>query len=106
MSDTDSKVIRSIGLHPRFSELVRRRSRLSSTLMIMVLSTYSLLIALVCFYPKLLGNTVSENSPITYAVLLSVFVVVFGACMTALYVRRANTELDELSDRVVWEAQK
>ena len=106
MLDSYSRAVEAIRRHPGFKELVRRRGRLSLTLLALMLGTYFVLITLVAFAPGLLMQPLVEGSKITVGVFFAVFVIVFGIVMTGVYVRRANSELDELSDRVVMEAVK
>jgi uncharacterized membrane protein (DUF485 family) len=106
MQDSISRTVEAIRRDPRFDELVRRRRRLSLTLLALVLGTYFGLTTLVAFAPGLLLRPVADGSLVTVGILFAVSVIVLGGVMTGVYVRRANTELDELGARVLAEARQ
>ena len=60
----------------------------------------------VAFAPESLGNPIAEGSRWTVGVTLELFLFVFFWVTTVIYVRRANTEFDTLSQEIVRDAWK
>lgn len=86
--------------NPKFQELVDKRSSYAWTLSIAMLVIYFAFILIVAFGKGLLaapigGATMTWGIPIGVGVIISAFV------LTGLYVRRANTEFDELNRQIM-----
>ncbi len=93
--------------NPKFEQLVRARSRLSWTLSLIVLVLFFGLILTVAFNPQLMGQRLGgETSAFTLGVAVIFTLFVFFWVLTALYVRRANTEFDELTRRILADATR
>src|SRR5512137_2969790 len=92
--------------NPKFQELVSRRSRFAWTLAAVVLSMFYGFVMVVAFNPVSLGQPLSEGSMLTVGVAVEFFMFVFFWVLTAVYVKRANTEFDALTQEIVKEAWK
>ena len=92
--------------NPKFQELVARRSRFAWTLALVVLIMFYGFVMTVAFNPLSLGQPVSEGSMLTVGVAVELFMFIFFWVLTALYVKRANTEFDSLTQEIVREAWK
>lgn len=97
--------IERIQQNPKFQELVRKKSSLSWLLSIVMLVIYYGFILVIAFSPATLGQSLSGGVttigiPIGILIILSAFVI------TGIYVRRANTEFDQLTREVVEDAKK
>lgn len=92
--------------NPKFQELVTRRGRFAWTLAIIVLTLFYGFVMVVAFSPAVLGQPIAEGSKVTLGVAIEFFMFIFFWVLTALYVRRANTEFDALTQEVVEEAWK
>lgn len=92
--------------NPKFQQLVTTRGRFAWTLAITVLVMFYGFVMTVAFNPAALGQPVAEGSMLTVGVAAELFMFVFFWLMTALYVRRANSEFDALTAEVVKEAWK
>lgn len=92
--------------NPKFQDLVARRGRFAWTLALIVLSMFYGFVMVVAFNPVALGQPVSEGSMLTVGVAVEFFMFVFFWVTTALYVKRANTEFDALTQEIVKEAWK
>jgi cation/acetate symporter len=99
-----SDVYGRIKANPRFGELIRNRSRYAWRLSAAVLVLFYGFILLVAFKPGLMSDRLSEGSMVTLGpvVILSMFILFW--ILTALYVRRANSEFDELTQSIVKDA--
>jgi cation/acetate symporter len=92
--------------NPKFRELVTRRGRFAWTLAIVVLTMFYGFVMIVAFNPGALGQPIAEGSKLTVGVAAELFMFIFFWVLTAVYVRRANTEFDALTQEVVKEAWK
>jgi cation/acetate symporter len=92
--------------NPKFRDLVARRGRFAWTLAIVVLTMFYGFVMIVAFNPGALGQPVAEGSKLTVGVAAELFMFIFFWVLTAVYVRRANTEFDALTQEVVKEAWK
>ncbi|OMG53175.1 hypothetical protein BJN45_13200 [Azonexus hydrophilus] len=93
-------------VNPKFQELVARRGRFAWTLAAIVLIMFYGFVMVVAFAPESLGQPIAEGSRWTIGVVVELFMFIFFWALTAVYVRRANTEFDALSQEVVREAWK
>ena len=93
-------------VNPKFQELVARRRRFAWTLAAIVLIMFYGFVMVVAFAPASLGQPIAEGSRWTVGVVVELFMFIFFWALTAVYVRRANTEFDALSQEVVREAWK
>lgn len=89
--------------HPQFAELVARRTRFALVLSLIVLVPYYSFMMIVAFNPTILHKTLGE-SVITIAWPLGALLVIGSWLLTGVYIRRANGEFDELTQRVLKES--
>ena len=92
--------------NPKFQELVSRRGRFAWTLAFIVLSMFYGFVMVVAFNPAALGQPISEGSMVTVGVAIELFMFIFFWSLTAVYVKRANSEFDALTQEIVKEAWK
>lgn len=92
--------------NPKFQELVSRRGRFAWTLAFVVLTMFYGFVMVVAFNPTALGQPISEGSMLTVGVAVELFMFIFFWSLTAVYVKRANTEFDALTQEIVKEAWK
>lgn len=93
-------------VNPKFQELVAKRGRFAWTLAFIVLTMFYGFVMTVAFNPGVLGQPVAEGSRLTIGVVVELFMFVFFWVLTAVYVRRANTEFDAITQEIVREAWK
>ncbi len=92
--------------NPKFQHLVRTRGRFAWTLAITVLAVFYGFVMLVAFRPAFLGTPVREGGALTFGIAFGLFIFVSFWLLTALYIRRANTEFDGLTAEIVKEARQ
>ena len=92
--------------NPKFQELVSRRERVAWTLAAIVLTMFYGFVMVVAFSPASLGQPVAEGSRLTVGVAVELFMFIFFWVLTLIYVRRANTEFDAMTQEIVKEAWK
>jgi uncharacterized membrane protein (DUF485 family) len=85
---------------PIFQELVAARSRFAWILSAIMLVIYLGFILLVAFDPKLLGTPIGSGVT-TIGIPLGLLVIVLAFVLTGVYVRRANTEFDDLTSKII-----
>jgi uncharacterized membrane protein (DUF485 family) len=91
--------------HPRFRELVEQRGRFATRLSIVMLVIYFGFILLVAFAPQVLGVPIAEGAVTTIGIPVGLFVILSAFVLTGIYVRRANTEFDQLTQRILEECK-
>ena len=102
-----SDVYQRIKANPKFHELVAKRSRFAWTLAIVTLVLFYGFVLTVAFNPELLGKFVSPGSSmLTVGVLVELLMFILFWILTAVYVRRANTEFDALNQQIINDAVK
>lgn len=85
---------------PDFIRLTRERSRFAWTLSIVMLVIYFGFVLTIAFDPSILGTPLSEGKVTTIGIPIGIAVIISAFLLTGIYVRRANTEFDELSNRI------
>ena len=91
--------------NPKFQELVRTRGRFAWTLSAIVLAGFYGFVMVVAFRPTSLAQPVVEGSALTIGVAAGLSIFVSFWLLTALYVRRANSEFDALTTEIIKEAR-
>jgi uncharacterized membrane protein (DUF485 family) len=99
-------VVERIQANPKFRKMVSTRNTYSIIMTIMMMVVYFGYILLIAFNKPFLAQKVSEGSVMSIGIPMGLGVLVFTIIITAIYVRKANTEFDALKDEVVREASK
>ena len=95
-TDADPQVAR-IARSPEFKQLVHERTRFGWILTILMLVVYFGFIGLIAFDKALLAMKVGGGTA-SLGLFMGVFVILFAFALTGVYVARANTRFDALSD--------
>ncbi|RAI43012.1 DUF485 domain-containing protein [Rhodoplanes roseus] len=93
-----------IRANPKFVSLVERRGRLAWTLAAIVFVLFYALVLTIAFAPGVIGSRVAPGSTLSVGIAAGLFQFVFFWILTALYVRKANTDYDALTAEVVDDA--
>lgn len=99
-----------IRANPKFQELVSKRTTFAWTLSAAMLSIYFGFILLIAYGKSFLGQPLSgagtaAASVTTIGFPIGVAVILSAIVLTGIYVRRANTEFDELNRQIIEEAR-
>ncbi|MGZ8915236.1 MAG: DUF485 domain-containing protein [Methylobacter sp.] len=86
--------------HPKYQELVKKRSRFGWTLAILMLIIYYSFIMTIAFAPEFLARPLSETSIITIGIPVGLGVIISAFVLTGIYVWRANTEFDRINNEL------
>lgn len=89
---------------PRFQELVAKRNRLTRQLTAAMLIVYFAFVLVVAFAPGLLGTRLGDGV-MTVGIPVGILIILLAFGLTGLYVRKANREFDDLSDRLLRETE-
>ncbi len=103
-SETD--VYKKIRSHPGFEKLVRTRSSYSWLLSIVVLVLFYGFVLLVAFNPSAMAVRLGGDSMYTLGITLMFSMFVLFWILTALYVKRANSEFDDMRDAILKDVTK
>jgi uncharacterized membrane protein (DUF485 family) len=92
-------LVQRIASHPKYQELKAKRSRFGWWLTLAMMVVYYGFIVLVAFNKEFLSQRLGAGV-MTVGIPVGFGVIVFTIAITAVYVRRANNEFDELTEAV------
>ena len=92
-------LVARIAAHPRYQALKSRRTRLGLWLTVAMLVVYYGFILLVAFNKPLLATRIGEGVT-TLGMPIGLGVIVFTIVITVIYVKRANSEFDALTEQL------
>lgn len=98
------RMVARVQKNPRFAEFVYRKTRFGLLLSIIMLVIYYGFLILLAF-THVLSTPITKDAVTTWGIPAGIFVIVSCFVLTGLYVRRANTEFDELNAQIVKESQ-
>ncbi len=85
-----------IASHPKYQELKAKRTRFGWWLTLAMMAVYYGFILLVAFDKEFLSKRLGDGV-MTLGIPIGFGVIVFTIVITAIYVRRANSEFDDLT---------
>jgi uncharacterized membrane protein (DUF485 family) len=88
-----------ISAHPKYQELKRKRSSFGWWLTLAMMVVYYGFILLVAFNKPFLAQRLGDGV-MTMGIPIGFGVIVFTIVITAIYVKRANGEFDDLNDAI------
>ena len=100
----EEDLVQRIKADPDYHQLVSSRSTYSWTLAILMLVVYYGYILLIAFNKELLSTKIGAGV-MTWGIPIGLFVIVFTVVITGVYVRRANSEFDDLTTRIRQKAE-
>jgi uncharacterized membrane protein (DUF485 family) len=95
----DVSTLQRIEADPNYRKLVSERKSFGWTLAIITLVIYYGYIAIVAFAPSVIAIKVSGD--ITVGIILGVAIILASILLTGIYVLRANSEYDDLTNAIV-----
>jgi uncharacterized membrane protein (DUF485 family) len=98
-------VVDRIQKNPKYQELRSKRSGFGWTLTLLMMVVYYGYIALIAFNKPFLAQPIGEGVT-TLGIPIGMGVIVFTVVITAIYVRRANSEFDALTAEILKDAAK
>ncbi len=97
--------VAKIVANPKYQQLVSTRSRFGWTLAVIMLVVYYGFTAIIAFDKELFHQRLGEGV-MTLGIPVGFGIILFTIIITGVYVRRANTEFDALTDQIVEEVNK
>ena len=95
----DKAMVKKIQSNPSYIELVSKRSSYAWKLTIIMLVVYYTYIMVLAFSPDTLGQSLSGGVT-TVGIPIGIAIIIFSFAITGVYVRRANSEFDDLLNKV------
>lgn len=90
--------------NPKFHELVKKRTAFAWTLSAVMLGIYFSFIFLIAYGKDFLGTSLAGGTT-TIGMPIGVGVILSAIALTGVYVRRANTEFDDLNRQIIEESR-
>lgn len=88
-----------IASHPKYQELKAKRSSFGWILTWLMMIVYYGFIMLVAYNKELMATKIGTGVT-TLGMPIGLFVIVFTIVITGIYVRRANSEFDDLTEEI------
>ena len=85
---------------PNFQTLVKNRTQFGWTLTILMLVVYFTFILTIAFNPSALGQPLSADGVMSVGIPVGITIIIFAFVITGVYVRRANNEFDDLTQKI------
>jgi len=93
-------IVEKIKANPDYQKLVKTRTGYAIKMSIAMLVVYFTFILTIAFNPSALAMPLSDGSVTTIGIPIGIAIIVFAFVLTALYTRRANTEFDDLANKI------
>jgi uncharacterized membrane protein (DUF485 family) len=103
---SENSIQAKIRKHPKFAEMVGKRTRFAIILSLVVLVPYYAFMMITAFNPGLLATPISEGSIITFGWPIGAVLVIGSWLATGIYISRANGEFDSLNEQILKESAK
>ncbi len=97
-------VLNRVQKNPKFAELVQKKTSFGWMLSIVMLAIYYGFILVLAFAPASLGAKLGDGV-MTVGIPVGILIILSAFVLTGIYVRRANTEFDQLTQQIVEEAK-
>lgn len=102
---TQDQMIQRVQSNPKYQRLRSVRNRFAWILTIMMLIVYYGYVGLIAFDKELLAMPMGVGVT-TWGMPIGLGVIVFTVVLTGIYVYRANTEFDAITEQILKEAQQ
>jgi len=99
-------IVARIEANPKYHELVRKRNSFGFLLSILMIINYYGYILLIAFNKEWLSTKLAAGWTMSIGVPLGLAVIIITIVLTNVYVRRANTEFDDLNSALIKEVTK
>jgi len=100
------ELVKKITNNPKYHELVAKRASYGWLMTFLVMLVYYGYILTVAFNKAWLGTKLGAGMTTSVGIPLGLGVILATIILTGIYVRRANSEFDDLTNAIVKEAQK
>ncbi|HOB61017.1 MAG TPA: DUF485 domain-containing protein [Candidatus Competibacteraceae bacterium] len=93
-------LVHAIKSNPKYHELISKRSRLAWILAIIMLVIYYGFVMIIAFNKQFLAQPLWEGATTTIGIPIGVGVILSAFVLTGIYVIRANSEFDRLTNEI------
>jgi len=93
-----NNIVEAIKNNPNYKKLVLTRTSFSLKLTVFMLVMYFAFILVIAFDKKLLAIKIAATTTIGMPIGIGIIVISF--ILTGIYTKRANSEFDELNDKI------
>ena len=100
----NEEAVRRMKENPRYQELVSKRSRFGWILTAVMMLVYYGYIMIIAFDKELLAIKLGDGV-MTLGIPVGIGIIIFTVILTGIYVRRANSEFDEMTEELVKEVK-
>ena len=102
----EEDLVARIAANPKYEKLVSMRSSYSIIMTILIMCIYYGYILLVAYNKEFLATKMGAGMVTSIGIPMGVGVIILTIIITNIYVRRANTEFDDLNAEILKEANK
>lgn len=95
----ESDLVQRIANHPKYIELKAKRTSFGWTLTALMMVVYYGFIGLIAFDKSFLAQKMGTGV-ITIGMPIGFGVIIFTVIITGIYVRRANSEFDDMTEEI------
>lgn len=99
-------VYEQVKKNPKFQQLVSRRARWAWGLATIILLMYFAFILLIAFTPQWLAQPMMSGTAITLGIPIGLFVIIAAFVLTGIYVHKANTDFDQITQQIISETEQ
>ena len=100
------EVTARVKVNPKYAALVSTRNTYGWIMTALMMTAYFGYILLIAFNKEFLAQKIGPGWTTSIGIPMGLGVIVFTIVITWIYVRRANSEFDDLKDEVIKEALK
>ena len=94
------ELVDKIKANPDYQELVSKRTGFAIKLSVAMLVVYFTFILTIAFNPSALGVPLGSDTVTTIGIPIGIAIIVFAFALTGIYTKRANSEFDDLSNKI------
>lgn len=96
----NDELVQKIRSNPKYKELVSKRTSFAVKLGFFVLAVFYTYILTIAFDPSFLGTKLTEEGVMTIAFPIAAGIIIVSFITTLIYVRRANSEFEDLTNAI------
>lgn len=93
-------LVHAIKSNPKYHELISKRSKFAWTLAVIMLIIYYGFVMIIAFDKQFLAQPLWDGAVTTIGIPIGIGVIVSAFILTGIYVVRANSEFDRLTNEI------
>ena len=96
----NKELVEKIKANPDYQKLVKTRTSFALKLTVAMLVVYFTFILTIAFNPSALAVPLSADTVTTIGIPVGMVIIIFAFILTGIYTRRANSEFDDLTNKI------